>query len=73
MTHHTATYVAIKGRVKQQSGFVPKTCWIAHVKELNGLPVAVAYNRHDPSVRRVSCPPSKRIAIESAFRSLALL
>jgi len=73
MTNHTATYVAIKECVVKQFGFVPKTCWIAHVKELNRLPVSVAHNRHDPSVRQVPCPPDKRAAIESAFRSLGLL
>jgi len=31
------TYAEIQRCVKQQYGFVPKTRWIAHVKEHNGL------------------------------------
>jgi len=37
------TYAEIAECVKLRHGFVPKTCWIAHVKELNGLPVRVAH------------------------------
>jgi hypothetical protein len=32
-----ATYSQIKAFVKETAGFVPKTDWIAHVKELHGL------------------------------------
>ena len=35
-SHSMATYAEIAECVKRQSGFTPKTCWIAHVKELNG-------------------------------------
>ncbi len=68
-----ASYAEIAKCVAQQSGFTPKTCWIAHVKEMNGLQVRVAPNRHDPSVRGVPCPPEKRKAIEDCFRRLGLL
>jgi hypothetical protein len=37
-----ATYKDIQKYVKQRFGFEPKTCWIAHVKELNGLPTRSA-------------------------------
>ena len=33
------TYDDIEGYVRRYYDFVPKSCWIAHVKELNGLPV----------------------------------
>ena len=32
-----STYRRIQEYVKRQYGFTPKTCWIAHVKELCGL------------------------------------
>ena len=68
-----ATYEEIAKRVKQDSGFVPKTCWIAHVKELNGLPVRRASNRKDPSIRLEPCPPDKRKSIEDAMRALGMI
>ncbi len=34
-----ATYQQIQEWVRQQYGFVPETCWIAHVKESCGLPL----------------------------------
>lgn len=40
-----ATYKEIQMWVKENHGFVPKTCWIAHVKEISGLPVRRAPNR----------------------------
>jgi hypothetical protein len=65
------TYTDIAECVKQRHGFVPKTCWIAHVKELNGLPVRVAPNRQSQAARMVPCPPEKRAAIEGCIKYLA--
>jgi hypothetical protein len=62
-----ATYLEIQRFVRDHFGFVPKTCWIAHVKELSGLPLRPAWNRHEGD-RRVPCPPDKRAAIEGALR-----
>lgn len=67
-----ATYKQIQDCVRQQHGWIPKTCWIAHVKELNGLPVRTAHNRTS-SARQVPCPSDKRGAIESAMNDLGLL
>lgn len=61
------TYRQIQEYVKSHSGFAAKTCWIAHVKELHGLPVRRAWNRSGQE-RAVPCPPDKRPAIEQAFR-----
>jgi len=36
-TSMKVTYPQIQASVKETAGFVPKTDWIAHVKELNGL------------------------------------
>ena len=67
-----ATYDQIRDSVRRHSGFDPKTCWIAHVKQLNGLPVRRAWNRRTSS-REVPCPPEKRPAIEAALRRLGMV
>ena len=54
-----ATYKEIQGYVKETYGFLPKTCWIAHMKELCGIPVKNAPNRISPSHREKPCPPEK--------------
>jgi hypothetical protein len=66
-----ATYAEISECVKRQFGFVPKNCWIAHVKELNGL--RVARNRTNARVRPVLCPPDKREPIERCMRRLGVI
>ncbi len=67
-----ATYQQLQAWVKRYHGFVPKTCWIAHCKELNGLPVRRAPNRRG-SGRMVPCPLAKRAAIKAAFRHFGIL
>ena len=62
-----ATYPEIQGWVKAEYGFVPKTCWIAHCKELAGLSVARTPNRLGKS-REDPCPEAKRPAVMHAFR-----
>ncbi len=47
------TYEAIQREVAFTFGFVPKTCWIAHVLELLGKGLRVAPNRINPSVRNI--------------------
>jgi hypothetical protein len=66
----TNTYKAVQRRVKEEAGYVPKTCWIAHVLELNGYPLRRAHNRKDQTTRQVPCPPDKRPSIERALREL---
>ena len=67
-----ATYADIKNRVKREHGFVPKSCWIAHWKELAGIPVRRAWNRIGES-RAVPCPDAKRHPIECAFRHFKMV
>src|SRR5580693_4343169 len=65
-----ATYQEIQKWVEQQYGFTPKTCWIAHCKEIHGLSLGTAPNRHGED-REQPCPPEKQPAIyegASAFR-----
>jgi hypothetical protein len=63
-------YKAVQQRVKRQAGFVPKTCWIAHVLELNGQQLRPAHNRKRLDMREFPCPPDKRSYIERALREL---
>ena len=67
-----ATYQQIQGWAKAKHGFVPKTCWIAHCKELAELPVRTAPNRRGKR-RAVPCPPAKREPIMAAFRHFGMI
>lgn len=67
-----ATYKQIQAWVKQQYGFTPETCWIAHVKEISGLPVKEAPNRIR-SKRVKPCPPDKIQHIQAAFQYFGML
>lgn len=62
-----ATYREIQRWVKPEYGFVPKTCWIAHCKELMGIPLRAAWNRSGE--RQETCPNEKRAMLFAAFRN----
>lgn len=62
-----AIYKEIQQYVKLKYGFTPKTCWIAHMKEMCGIPVRVAPNRYDLNSREKPCPEDKQAAIRDAF------
>ena len=68
-----ATYREIQQRVKAQENFVPKNCWIAHVKSDHGLVGRNAPNRYDPNARTNPCPDGKRPAIEDALRHFGMI
>ncbi len=69
-----ATYGEIKSWVRERYGWQPKSCWIAHCKELAGLPVSRAPNRQGTGTERAEpCPPEKQEAIFSAFRHFKML
>ncbi len=65
-----ATYKQIENWVKQNHGFVPKGCWIAHCKEMEGLEPKISSRRYDPNIRQVPCPLEKRKPIIEAIRYL---
>ena len=67
-----ATYKEIQSWVKQNYGFVPKTCWIAEVKEQAGLPVRKAHNRQGAE-RVYSCPREKAEAIRAAMSHFGMI
>jgi len=66
-------YESIKRIVKELHGRHVETCWIAHVKELNGLPVREAPNRASQCERKKPCPEWARPLIEDAMRRLGVL
>jgi len=68
-----ATYKEIQEYVKNRYGFSPKTCWIAHTKEICGLHVKVAPNRNSLNKREVPCPPDKVQAIKSALQYFRMI
>jgi hypothetical protein len=67
-----ATYQEIREWVKNHHGFKPKTCWIAHCKELHGLPLGTAPNRQGEE-RVEPCPSDKIAAIAQALRHFGML
>lgn len=62
-----ATYKEIQAYVKEKYGFLPKTCWIAHMKEVCGIPVKNAPNRISPDNREKPCTPEKMEYIKDVF------
>lgn len=61
----------IQKYVKRKYGFVPKSCWIAHAKEMSGIPVRRAWNRKSDK-RVYPCPEDKRKAIIEAIKYIRL-
>jgi hypothetical protein len=68
-----ATYREIADSVRAKHGRSVKTCWIAHVKELNGLSMRSARNRIDPRVRTNPCPDWAQPLIAESMRLLGML
>jgi hypothetical protein len=60
-----ATYKQIQEYIKINYGITPKTCHIAHVKEICGLPLRKAWNRQ--TQRKYHCPPELIPKIKKAF------
>ena len=67
------TYAEIAKKVERIGGFVPKTCWIAHVKSDLDLTTRTAPNRMDPRQRKHPCSPEKRPVIVEAMRKLGVV
>ncbi|MBD5152699.1 MAG: hypothetical protein HDT20_07810 [Oscillibacter sp.] len=68
-----ATYKQIQDYVRNNYGYNPKTCWIAHMKEVCGLPVRQAPNRWNPTSRQIPCPQDKQSDIRQAFEHFHML
>jgi hypothetical protein len=67
---NSPTYADIAKEVHRLGGFVPKTCWIAHVKSDFGVTARSAPNRIDATRRKYPCPPQKRPVIVEAMKRL---
>lgn len=68
-----ATYKQLQQHIRDHGGFVPKTCWIAHVMSDHNLTTRTAPNRADAKSRMYPGPPEKRAAILSALRHFSMI
>ncbi len=68
-----ATYKQIQEDIRSQHGKVVKACWIAHVKELNGLNLRSAPNRLSVDDRVNTCPTNIRGLIEESMRRFGMI
>ena len=66
-----ATYKQIREYVNQNYGYTPKDCWIAHSKELSGIPVKRSHRRS--GARVYPCPKDKLESIQAAFRHFGMM
>ncbi len=62
------TYKAIQTEIKENQGRSIKACWIAHVKEMNGLELKQAPNRKPSEPRKYPCPDWAKELIENVMR-----
>ncbi len=72
MIRQSATYREIQNWVRKEHGFLPKTCWIAHCKEIHGLPLGKTPNRYGRALVE-PCPAEKVDAIAKALRHFRML
>ncbi|MCL1981638.1 MAG: 23S rRNA methyltransferase [Clostridiales bacterium] len=68
-----ATYKQIQGYVKENYGYAPKTCWIAHVKEICGLNPPNAPNRFSANKRTNPCPLEKQADLRNALEHFGVI
>ena len=67
------TYKQIQEYIKQRHGYIPKTCWIAHMKELSGLHPKISHRRYSPDARVHPCPIAKQNDIKESFRYFKMI
>jgi hypothetical protein len=68
-----ATDAEIKKFVQSHHGFIPKAGWIAHVKDVHGMPTLRGARRARRDRNVEPCPPEKREPIEEAFRHFGMM
>ena len=66
-------YRKIQGYVREHYGYTPKSCWIAHAKELCGLRPKPAPNRRNLDSRVNPCPANKLEHIKAAFAHFGMI
>jgi hypothetical protein len=67
-----ATYEEIQTWIRKTHQISVKTCWIAHAKEICGLPVKRSPRRKGQE-RVFPCPESKLQIIKAAFRHFGMI
>ena len=68
-----ATYKEIQNYVKLNNGYIPKSCWIAHMKELCGLNPRMSSRRYSTTSRTHPCPLEKQEDLRNAFSHFKLI
>mgnify|MGYP006952611412 CR=1 FL=1 len=68
-----ATYKQIQGFVKQQYGYIPKSCWIAHMKEVCGLNPKLSARRNSVASRVHPCPLERQDDIRHSFEHFKMI
>ena len=68
-----ATDAEIQKFVQRHHGFSPKTGWIAHGKEVHGIPTLREAKRARRDRNVEPCPQEKREAIEEALRHFGVI
>ena len=68
-----ASYKEIQEYVRANNGFVPKSCWIAHVLSDLELTKRVSHRRRDGAPRLYPCPDAKRPAILAALKHFTMV
>ncbi len=71
MPKKAATYLDIEKYIRQKYHRTVKSCWIAHAKEIYGLPVSKSPRRQGK--RMVPCPDSKLPWIKEAFKHFEMI
>ncbi len=67
------TYKEIQADIKKSHGRSVKACWIAHVKEMNGLSLKPAPNRASSAPRKYPCPDWAKPLIEEVMRRQGMI
>lgn len=68
-----ATYKQIQEWIKLNHNCSVKTCWIAHAKEIYGIPVKMSPNRYDENIRTNPRPDDKVAYIKGAFEHFGMI
>ncbi len=63
-----ATYKQIEAHMREKYGYTPKSCWIAHMKEICGLKPKTSSRRYSPDSRVQPCPESKQNDFRETFK-----
>ena len=68
-----ATYKQIQEYVQSKNKVKPKSCGIAHMKEVCGIPVHVSSNRCNSDKSKVLCLENKKAVIINSFKHFGMI